>query len=93
MRLMDNVVNRTIWKEPGSVLNPDECVSVEQAIISLTRDAAWQCYSEHEVGTLEVGKFADFVILDKDPRQVPPADIASIKVLETWVDGRKVFAA
>lgn len=93
MRLMDNVVNRTIWKEPGSVLNPDECVSVEQAIISLTRDAAWQCYSEHEIGTLEVGKFADFVILDKDPRQVPPADIAGIKVLETWVDGRKVFAA
>ncbi|MES1990908.1 MAG: amidohydrolase [Pseudomonadota bacterium] len=93
LRLIDNAVNRTLWKEPGSVLNAAECVSVEQAIISLTRDAAWQCYSEHEIGTLEVGKCADFVILDKDPRDVPPVDITKIKVLETWVDGRRVYAA
>lgn len=93
LRLMDNVVNRTMWKEPGSVLNPAERVSVEQAIISLTRDAAWQCHSEHEIGTLEVGKFADFVVLDKDPRAAPPAEIGKLKVLETWVDGRRVYAA
>jgi predicted amidohydrolase YtcJ len=93
LRLIDNAVNRTVWKEPGSVLNPDECVSVEQAIVSLTRDAAWQCYSEHEIGSLEVGKCADFVILDKDPLAVPPGEIGMLKVLETWVDGRKVFAA
>lgn len=93
LRLMDNVVNRTLWKEPGSVLNPDERVSVEQAIIALTRDAAWQCHSEHEVGTLEVGKFADFVVLDKDPRSVPPLEIDKIKVLETWMNGRRVYAA
>lgn len=93
LRLMDNVVNRSIWKEEGGVLNPDECVSVEQAIVSLTRDAAWQCYSEHEVGSLEVGKCADFVVLDKDPLAIPRTEIGSLKVLETWVDGRKVFAA
>tara|TARA_R110000868_G_scaffold148378_1_gene370241 strand:- start:4633 stop:6462 length:1830 start_codon:yes stop_codon:yes gene_type:complete len=93
LRLMDNAVNRTVWKEPGGVLNPDERVSVEQAIVSLTRDAAWQCYSEHEIGTLEVGKYADFVVLDKDPRAVPPEEIAGIKVLETWVNGRRVYAA
>ncbi|MFZ3034302.1 MAG: amidohydrolase [Parvibaculum sp.] len=93
LRLMDNAVNRSVWKEEGSVLNPAERVSVEQAIVSVTRDAAWQCYSEHEVGTLEVGKFADFVILDKDPRAVPKQDIARLKVLETWVNGRQVFAA
>ncbi len=93
LRLIDNAVNRTVWKEPGSVLNPDERVSVEQAIVSLTRDAAWQCFSEHEIGTLEVGKYADFVVLDKDPCAGAPADITKIKVLETWVNGRKVYAA
>ena len=75
------------------MLNPDERVSVEQAIVSLTRDAAWQCFSEHEIGTLEVGKYADFVVLDKDPRAVPPEEIAGIEVLETWVNGRRVYAA
>ena len=93
LRLMDNAINRSVWKEEGSVLNPAERVSVEQAIVSVTRDAAWQCYSEHEIGTLEAGKFADFVILDKDPRSVPPEDISKLRVLETWVGGRQVYAA
>lgn len=93
LRLMDNAVNRSLWKEDGGVLNPGERVTVEQAIIALTRDAAWQCYSDHEIGSLEAGKFADFVILDKDPRSIPPEDIASLQVLETWVQGRRVFAA
>ena len=92
-RLIDNAVNRSLWKEPGSVLNADERVSVEDAIVALTRDAAWQCHSEHEIGTLEPGKFADFVVLDRDPRQVPTGDIRDIRVLETWVGGRKVFSA
>ncbi|MCE9649200.1 MAG: amidohydrolase [Parvibaculum sp.] len=93
LRLIDNAVNRSLWKEPGGVLNADERVSVEQAIVAVTRDAAWQCHSDHEVGTLEPGKFADFVVLDRDPRAVPPADIGKIRVLETWLAGRQVYAA
>lgn len=93
LRLIDNAVNRSLWKEPGSVLNPGERVSVEDAIVALTRDAAWQCHSEHEIGTLEPGKFADFVVLDKDPRAVPPETIRSIRVLETWVGGKCVYSA
>mgnify|MGYP002343977815 CR=1 FL=1 len=93
LRLIDNAVNRSLWQAPGQVLNPAECVSVEQAIIALTRDAAWQCHSEHEIGSLEPGKFADFVVLDADPREVPPAEIGAIRVLETWVGGRQVYAA
>lgn len=93
LRLIDNAVNRTLWREPGGVLNPAERVSVEQAIIALTRDAAWQCHSEHEIGTLEVGKFADFVVLDRDPLAIPPTEVGSAQVLETWVGGRQVYAA
>lgn len=93
MRLIDNAVNRTLWKEPGSVLNPAERVGVREAIVALTRDAAWQCHSEHEIGTLEPGKFADFVVLDRDPLSVPPAELGGIEVLETWVGGRQVYRA
>ncbi|HRD28717.1 MAG TPA: amidohydrolase family protein [Caulobacter sp.] len=93
IRLIDNAVNRTLWREPGGVLNPAERVSVEQALIALTRDAAWQCHSEHEIGTLEVGKFADFVVLDRDPLAIPPEEVGSVRVLETWVGGRQVYAA
>ena len=93
MRLIDNAVNRTLWREPGGVLNPAERVTVEQAIIALTRDAAWQCHSEHEIGTLEVGKFADFVVLDRDPLAIPPEEVGAVRVLETWIGGRRVYAA
>ena len=71
-----------MWKEPGTILAPQECVSVEAALRSITRDAAWQCHSDHEVGTLTEGKFADLVILDADPREVDPNEIGNISVLE-----------
>ncbi|MEY8840739.1 amidohydrolase family protein [Cribrihabitans sp. XS_ASV171] len=50
-------------------------------------------FSEHEVGSLEPGKLADLVILDKDPRTVDPDTIKDIKVMETWLDGRQVYAS
>ncbi len=93
LRCIENAVTRSMWKEPGSVLNPAECVSVEDAIIAMTRTAAWQCHSDHEVGTLEPGKHADFVVLEHDPRKVAPDAISGIKVLETWCGGRQVFKA
>ena len=64
---------------------------MESAIRAVTSQAAWQLYSEHEVGSLEAGKLADLVILDKDPRTVDPDTISDIKVLETWMDGKQVF--
>lgn len=93
MRLIHNAVTREMWKEPGQALNPKECVSVEQAIVALTRDAAWQCHSEHEIGSLEAGKFADFVVLDQDPRQVPPESLKDMAVSQTWMNGRLVYSA
>jgi predicted amidohydrolase YtcJ len=93
LRMIDNAVNRSLWQEPGGVLNPAERVTARQAIIALTRDAAWQCHSEHEIGSLEPGKLADFVILDRDPLEAPSAELGAIRVLETWVGGRRVYAA
>jgi predicted amidohydrolase YtcJ len=93
LHMIEMAVTRRTWKEPDYVLAPSERVSVESAIRALTSEAAWQLGSEHEVGSLEAGKFADLVILDKDPRRVPPDTIKDIQVLETWMDGRRTFSA
>ncbi len=93
LRCVENAVTRKMWKEPETILAPEECISVEAALRSITRDAAWQCHSDHEVGTLEAGKFADIVILDDDPRTVDPNKISEINVLETWMGGKRVYSA
>jgi predicted amidohydrolase YtcJ len=86
-------VVRDLWKEPETILAPQERVSVEAAIRSVTRNAAWACHSEHEIGSLEAGKLADLVVLESDPRAVDPVEISDIKVSETWMDGRRVYEA
>jgi predicted amidohydrolase YtcJ len=93
LHMIEMAVTRKTWKEPDYVLAPQEKISVESAIRALTSEAAWQLFSEHEVGSLEAGKFADLVILDKDPREVNPDAIKEIQVLETWMDGKKVYPA
>jgi predicted amidohydrolase YtcJ len=93
LHMIEMAVTRRTWKEPDFVLNPDERISVESAIRAMTSEAAWQLFSEHEIGSLETGKLADLVILEKDPRQVDPQSIRHIRVLETWMDGEKVYAA
>lgn len=93
LHMIEMAVTRKTWKEPDYVLAPDETISVESAIRGVTSEAAWQLYSEHEVGSIEAGKLADLVILDKDPRKVDPDTIKGIKVMETWMDGKQVFKA
>jgi predicted amidohydrolase YtcJ len=92
LHMMQMAVTRRTWKEPDFVLAPQERISVESAIRAVTSEAAWQLRSEHEIGSLEAGKLADFVILEQDPRRVDPERIKDIRVLETWMDGRQVFS-
>ena len=66
---------------------------MEAALRAATVDSAWQCHSDHEVGSLEEGKYADFVILDADPRSVETTSISSIQVRATWVNGECVYDA
>jgi predicted amidohydrolase YtcJ len=79
-----------VWQlPPKKVLGPDQVISVDDAIRAITIDAAYQIFADDKVGSLEVGKQADFVVLEKNPRTTPAADIRNIKVKETWVDGKK----
>ena len=93
LHMIEMAVTRQTWKEPEYVLAPQERISVESAIRAVTSEAAWQLFSEDEIGTLEAGKFADMVILESDPRTVAPDQIKSIKVVETWMNGDRVYAA
>jgi predicted amidohydrolase YtcJ len=91
LKMMEIAVTRRTQKEPDYALAPWEAISVESAIRAVTSTAAWQLHSDHEVGSLEPGKLADFVILEADPRHVPPTEISKIPVLETWMNGQPVY--
>ena len=57
----------------------------------LTRSAAELMGLDADLGTIEVGKLADLVVLEEDPRAVEPTAISDITVSETWMDGERVF--
>jgi predicted amidohydrolase YtcJ len=88
-----NYITEAVTREwqlpPKKVLGPDQVISVDDAIRAITIDAAYQIFADDKVGSLEVGKQADFVVLEKNPRITPAADIRNIKVKETWVGGKK----
>ena len=74
-------------------LGDDPGLTLVQALTAITANAAYELHADQEVGTLEAGKFADFIVLDRDPFAIAPAAIADIKVRRTVVGGRTVYAA
>ena len=77
------------WPEGGWL--PQERLTREAAIRGFTIDAAWAAFMEDRVGSLEAGKQADFIVLDRDIMQVPEREIPDTRVLQTWVGGKKVY--
>lgn len=71
---------------------PKERLSFEQALRAYTRSAAYAGFAEEKIGALEPGKWADFIIIDRDPTKVDAQRLARTQVLETWVAGRKVWS-
>lgn len=72
---------------------PEQKISVEEALIAYTRNAAYASFEEDVKGTLEVGKYADFLVLSDDLTKVLPELIKEVKVMKTYVDGERVFKA
>lgn len=70
---------------------PEEALSREEALRSFTIDAAYAAHQEAILGTLEAGKWADFVVIDRDFFEVPAIEIWQTNVLQTWVAGEKVY--
>ena len=57
------------------------------AVDTLTINAAYQLFLDDKIGSLEVGKLADFVILSENPREIDPDQLDRIQVIETWRGG------
>ncbi len=89
MRVLDATVTRR--SRSGDIIGPAQRVDVTTALKAMTIWPAWQHFEEDTKGSLEVGKLADFVILDKDPTTVDPETLDQIKVLETIKEGVTVF--
>lgn len=85
LRVASNAVTRT--SKNGTVIGAQEAITVDQAMRGITIDAAWQLFRENEIGSIEVGKFADFAVLEENPYQVAPTHIGDIKVITTYLNG------
>ncbi|RJL32629.1 amidohydrolase [Bailinhaonella thermotolerans] len=75
----------------GRVLGPEHRVSVDEAVRAQTIDPAWQLFSDHEIGSLIPGKYADLVVLEEDPYTAEPDSIAEIGVYATFLAGVQTY--
>jgi len=75
---------------PGGWM-PEQKLSMTQALAGFTRDAAYAGFAEERFGTLERGRHADFLFIDRDIFAATPAEVRQTRVLETWLGGRKVW--
>jgi len=89
MRMVGISVDRK--SRSGQIIGEKERLSPYEALQSITSWSAYQHFEEHQKGTLEVGKLADMIILDKNPLKVSPSEIKQIKVLETIKEGVSVY--
>ena len=87
----------TLWcaanriTKDGVELGQEERISVLDALRAITVNAAYQYSLEDRIGSIAPGKAADFVILDRDPLEVPASELREIRILETYKDGASVW--
>jgi predicted amidohydrolase YtcJ len=71
----------------------NEVVTLDQALKAYTLDSAYVLDLEKQIGSLEVGKLADIVVLQKDLHKIPPSDISTTKVKLTMMNGNVTYKA
>ncbi len=79
--------------EPAGGWYPDQALTRAEALHAFTLGAAYGALREDRLGSLEPGKWADFIIVDRDYFEIPASQIDDIRVLETWVGGERVYDA
>jgi predicted amidohydrolase YtcJ len=89
----ETLVTRQVPGASGEPINAGQRISREQAMALLTRNGAAEMGRLDKGGTLEPGKLADLIILDRNPLTVPVGEIHQTKVLATYIAGEKVFTA
>ena len=87
-RLIQTAVERQT--KEGDTLGYNQRINVLDGIKSMTINAAWQIHMEDKIGSLEKGKYADFIVLDKNPLEVEINELQDIKVLKAFINGNLV---
>jgi predicted amidohydrolase YtcJ len=70
---------------------PEQKISIQDAIAAYTMGSAYAEFQERDKGSIETGKLADMVLLDRDVLSIPPASIRDAKVVTTWLGGKEIF--
>ena len=73
------------------MLGQEQTITVMEALKAVTLNGAYQIFEEDKKGSIEVGKTADFAVLERNPLTVPKEEIREIKVLETIKSGETIF--
>jgi predicted amidohydrolase YtcJ len=87
------VTRRTLDNKNPTGWVPEQKISVEEALHAYTTSAAYAGYSEKQTGSLEPGKLADFVLIDRDITRIPPEQIRDAQIMLTVVGGKIVYEA
>jgi hypothetical protein len=77
--------------DPKEVLWPGENATLDQMIASFTINGAYANFLEKSTGSLEVGKLADLIVLDKNLFNIPVTDIGKARVVMTFFEGKEAF--
>jgi predicted amidohydrolase YtcJ len=77
----------------SAIMAEGRAMKRDEALASMTRWAAYACFLENEIGTIEVGKRADFVVMDRDWMTCEAEAILETKILATYVGGEEVYSA
>jgi hypothetical protein len=85
------ITRRDPRAEPGPPWIPEETVDLRTMLAAYTIGSAWASFRERETGSLEPGKLADLVVLDRDLFAIPPTEISDVKVLVTLFAGDVVY--
>lgn len=87
-------ITRIVFTYTSTLRNADECISSDEALHAMTSGGAYQLGREDEIGTLEVGKLADFIVLSQDITAIDPQTIyTTTTLLNTYVSGNCVYQA
>lgn len=72
---------------------PEQAIDLATSLTAYTAGSAWVNHLDDTTGTIEAGKLADLAVLDRDPFDGPAAEIGATRVLQTFVEGQRVYAA
>lgn len=86
---IQSMVTRTDYT--GAVWGPNQRVSVDEALTIATINGAYASHEENVKGSITAGKYADFVMLERDPHEVDPSTIKDIRILRTVVGGKTMY--